>query len=64
MGVVLTRSDMATILIVEDEPEISALIQSFIEEQGQRRFQRPLLMRRSPFSVDRKSWMPSLLTSS
>ena len=34
MGVVLTRSDMATILIVEDEPEISALIQSFVEEQG------------------------------
>jgi DNA-binding response OmpR family regulator len=25
---------MATILIVEDEPQISALVQSFIEEQG------------------------------
>jgi DNA-binding response OmpR family regulator len=25
---------MATILIVEDEPEIRALVQSFIEEQG------------------------------
>ena len=25
---------MATIVIVEDEPQISALVQSFIEEQG------------------------------
>jgi DNA-binding response OmpR family regulator len=31
---VLTRSVMATIVIVEDEPQISALVQSFIEEQG------------------------------
>jgi CheY-like chemotaxis protein len=25
---------MATVLIVEDEPEISSLLESFIEEQG------------------------------
>ena len=34
IGNVLTRSVMATIVIVEDEPQISALVQSFIEEQG------------------------------
>jgi CheY-like chemotaxis protein len=31
---VLTRSDMATILIIEDEPQISALVRSIIEEEG------------------------------
>ena len=30
------RPDMATILIVEDEPQISSLLQSFVEEQGHR----------------------------
>ncbi len=34
IGFLLTSSDMATILIVEDELQISALVQSFIEEQG------------------------------
>jgi DNA-binding response OmpR family regulator len=55
---------MATILIVEDEPQISALVRSFIEEQGTVCFQQPLLMKLSIFSLDPKPWMPSLLTSS
>jgi CheY-like chemotaxis protein len=33
-GIGLSKPAMATILIVEDEPQISALVQSFIEEQG------------------------------
>jgi CheY-like chemotaxis protein len=34
IDIVVTRSDMATILIVEDEPQISSLLRSLIEEQG------------------------------
>jgi CheY-like chemotaxis protein len=38
IGFLLIRSDMATILIVEDDPEISSLLRSFIEEQGHKTF--------------------------
>jgi CheY-like chemotaxis protein len=34
IGIELRRPDMPTVLIVEDEPQIRALVQSFIEQQG------------------------------